>query len=73
MLVCSSDANPIENAWAWLKKKVVAKNPQTSTDLERIAKEEWAKIGTRMCRNLIHSMKKRVQMIIDRDGDMIKY
>ncbi|KAI4898947.1 hypothetical protein NFI96_010901, partial [Prochilodus magdalenae] len=40
----SPDLNPIENLWRELKVRVAKRQPTNLHDLERICKEEWAKI-----------------------------
>ncbi|KAI4888362.1 hypothetical protein NFI96_011255, partial [Prochilodus magdalenae] len=40
----SPDLNPIENLWRELKVRVAKQQPTNLHDLERICKEEWAKI-----------------------------
>ena len=46
----SPDLNPIGNLYLKLR---VAKQPQNLKDLERICKEEWAKIPPKICTNLL--------------------
>ncbi|KAI4890787.1 hypothetical protein NFI96_000033 [Prochilodus magdalenae] len=50
----SPDLNPIENLWRELKVRVAKRQPTNLHDLERICKEEWAKIppGTTGGRNV---------------------
>ena len=42
--VYSPDLNPIENHWLLLKKNVSKRCPRTTSELIKIAKEEWEKI-----------------------------
>ncbi|TWW59170.1 Transposable element [Takifugu flavidus] len=45
----SPDLNPIENLWRELKVRVAKRQPTNLNDLERICKEEWAKIPRYVC------------------------
>ena len=45
----SPHLNPIENLWRELKLRVAMRQPQNLKDLERICKEEWAKIPPKNC------------------------
>ncbi len=54
----SPDLNPIENLWRELKVGVAKHQPQNLNDLERICKEEWYKIPSKMCANLVANYKK---------------
>ena len=42
----SPDLNPLENLWRELKIRVARRQPKNIKDLERICKEEWAKISS---------------------------
>ena len=75
----SPDLNPIENAWAMLKKKEQMTRPPSSvveTDqafFDRVSKL-WYDLATpEYCRNLIHSMPRRVRDVIQRKGRDTKY
>ncbi|KAK3517093.1 hypothetical protein QTP86_004153, partial [Hemibagrus guttatus] len=48
----SPDLNPIENLWRELKIRVMARRPSNLKELERIAKDEWAKIPVETCKKL---------------------
>ncbi|KAG1035853.1 hypothetical protein G6F43_013162 [Rhizopus delemar] len=75
----SPDLNPIENAWAMLKKREQMTRPPPSvieTDqafFDRVSKL-WYDLATPgYCRNLIHSMPRRVRDVIQRKGRDTKY
>lgn len=70
----SPDLNPIENVWAYLKKKVAKCHPKNRTELKTAILEEWHKIPTDYdMQNLIFSMKRRLQAVIDAKGGHTKY
>jgi transposase len=69
----SPDLNPIENLWAIVKRNVEIRRPNNTCELERVMKEEWAKIPQDVINNLVGSMRKRCELIIESDGDRISY
>lgn len=70
----SPDLNPIENIWALLKKNVAKRHPKNRTELKTIIQEEWTKIPNDYdMKNLIFSMKRRLQAVIDANGGHTKY
>ena len=48
----SPDLNPIENLWAELKKRVLARRLTNLTQLHQLCEEEWAKIHPTYCESL---------------------
>jgi len=77
----SPDLNPIENLWSILKKRVEQKvnkriskkKPVTQVIFMDIIKEEWGNIDQNLCLNLANSMKKRIELVIKRNGSIIQY
>ncbi len=69
----SPDLNPIENLWRELKARVAKHQPWNLNDLERICKEEWAKIPPEMWANLVANYKKRLTSVIANKGFATKY
>lgn len=69
----SPDLTPIENLWRELKVKVSARNPTNLKDLERISKEEWAKIPVETCQNLVVNYRRRLESVIASKGYAIDY
>ena len=69
----SPDLNPIKNLWKELKVKVNARKPSNLKDLERIAKEEWAKIPVETCKNLVANYRRRLEAVIANKGYSIDY
>ena len=65
----SPDLNPIENLWTNLKDKVAQRQPSSAKDHVEKIKEEWVKeISQEYCRNLGHSMPRRLQDVIKNGG-----
>lgn len=77
----SPDLNPIENLWAIIKKRVEKKvnkrisekKPVTQRIFMEIIKGEWFNIDQNLCLNLVNSMERRVNLVIERNGNVIQY
>ena len=71
----SPDLNPIEHLWDVLERKVRKHDPHPKnlTELMIILKEEWNKIEPEVLTNLVESMPRRVQAVIDSHGNPTKY
>lgn len=71
----SPDINPIENAWAFLKKRVRERstNCTTADDLFQVLCEEWLSIPDAYFLSLVRSMPKRARALIDNKGRSTKY
>ena len=69
----SPDLNPIENLWWDLKKAVARRRPKNLTELEAIAKEEWAKIPLKRCQTLVERYSSRLHDVIAAKGAATKY
>ena len=72
----SADGNPIENCWTRLNK-ILAEMP-TCSNLGQLAKQiskAWKKLGKdrKYLTALTDSMPRRIQAIIDANGDVTKY
>jgi hypothetical protein len=64
----SPDINPIGNLWSLLEIKIrKCKSPSRQMLIENL-KKEWDKIGQEVTVNLINSMPRRLQAIIDAKG-----
>ena len=70
----SPDLNVIENLWSILKGKV-AENEQCKTieDLKKCVSQAWSEIPRSLLENLVESMPRRLQAVIDNDGGYIGY
>ncbi len=69
----SPDRNPIENLWREQKVRVEKRQPRNLNDLERICKEEWDKIPSEMCANLVANYKKHLTSVIANKGFATKF
>ena len=74
--VFSSDLNPIETVWNWMKDYIEVCYPEedcTYDQLRQAVKEAWDSITAEQLRELIDSMPKRCQAVIDADGGHTKW
>ncbi len=69
----SPDLNLIENLWAIVKGNVERRMPKNLNDLEQFMVEEWQNISESTIINLIGSMKRRCELIIEKNGERIPY
>ncbi|KAK3549867.1 hypothetical protein QTP86_015489 [Hemibagrus guttatus] len=52
----TSDLNLIENLWRELKIRVMARRPSNLKELELFAKDEWARIPVKTCKELVSNL-----------------
>ncbi len=69
----SPDISPIENLWGRVKQKVYSRNPKNVEEFQTYIIDEMEQIPRNYCKNLINSMNKRVQMVIESEGNIIPY
>ncbi|CAG8579165.1 2814_t:CDS:2 [Scutellospora calospora] len=69
----SPDINPIENLWSVVKQNVEKRMPKDLSELERYMIEEWNKIPNSFLANLVGSMRRRCELLIEKDGEHISY
>jgi hypothetical protein len=70
----SPDLNPIENAWALVKRAAHRRQPKTMTALRRAVHEAWEEVMTPEYRQaLIDSMPNRLRAVNDAKGGSTKY
>lgn len=69
----SPDLNPIENLWRELKLRVAKRQPSNITALEKICAEEWAKIPTEVCVDLVKNYRNCLTAVIANQGYITKY
>jgi len=71
----SPDLNPIEHLWAHLKRSVGSypELPGGVLELWDRVREEWYKITAATCQELIKSMPRRIQAVIEAKGGNTKY
>ena len=75
----SPDLNPIENAWAILKRALrkrfskVERRPHSAAELFQAAKEEWEMIPQETFDGWIQRIPERLQAVLDADGGHTKW
>ena len=70
----SPDLNPIENLFAMLKKKIAKKMKSNKSELIQSIRQVWqSEISQEYCKNLIESMKRRIERVIEVNGGHTKY
>lgn len=70
---CSPDLNPIENLWQVVKTKVSSLKISNFDNLYTETKKAWEGIPSSVCENLVSSMPRRCQAVIDNNGFATKY
>jgi hypothetical protein len=69
----SPDLNTIETLWAILKRRVQELRPGDKRELVQILTEAWESLGIRTINNLIGSMQRRIQLLIENAGNRLRY
>ncbi len=69
----SPDLNPIEHLWGILKRQVEHHSPSSIQSLKEVILEEWKKIDLAKCRQLVHSMPRRLGAAIKNHRGHTKY
>ena len=69
----SLDANPIENMWNFVKRKLTGRRAFTLKQLSQRIKEVWHSLPTEYAEKLVESMPRRFQAIIQNNGDWTVY
>ncbi len=69
----SPDLNPIEHLWEILKRQVEHHSPSSIQSLKEVILEERKKIDLAKCRQLVHSMPRRLGAVIKNHGGHTKY
>lgn len=71
----SPDINPIENVWGEMAKFMYKHNfqPRTQDELRQRIMEAWDEITQEYTRNLVLSMPRRLQALINNNGAATKY
>ena len=64
----SPDLNLIEHLCREMNVQVAQRQPRNITALEEICMEEWAKIPTTVCENLVKTYRKRLTSVIANKG-----
>jgi transposase len=69
----SPDLNPIENLWSILGFRLRNRRVTTEESLIEILQDEWSKLSRGTLENLVDSMPRRCQAVIDSKGFATKY
>ena len=69
----SPDLNPIENAWAELKRRIECKNVNSLDELWNLSKIEWQEMQESFLVNLVESMPRRIAAVLKVKGGHTKY
>ncbi|GBB92312.1 hypothetical protein RclHR1_00020015 [Rhizophagus clarus] len=71
----SPDLNPIEHLWDVLERRVREHKPHPKNieELMVILEEEWNKIEPEILTNLVESLPRRVQAVLDSHGNPTRY
>lgn len=69
----SPDLNPIEHLWEELSRRLKDKKSKNAAEKFKDLKEEWQRIPQTVLDNLIKSMPRRCQAVIDANGFATKY
>jgi transposase len=69
----SPDLNPIENLWAYLKRRIESRFPKDIEELQEFLLEEWANIDPNLTQCLSDSMIQRCAAVEASGGFMTKY
>ena len=66
----SPDLNPIENPWGQLSRRVETHNsvPQSFNDMRATLQKEWDAMPQQTISQLVNSMRRRCQAVIDAQG-----
>lgn len=72
----SPDLNPIENIWAYITNKIrsVDFRPASVEELQQAIENAWESLAEDYdMRNLILSMRRRLQLVLEANGGAIRY
>lgn len=70
----SGDCNPIENLWYILKRRLYSKpSPKTLEELKTKINNIWMQLEDSLLKKLSDSMVNRIKMLVNQNGNPIKY
>lgn len=69
----SPDLSPIENLWHEMKKKLRKSPARTVNELKVKLAEIWYSFTAETCSKLVDTMKRRIDCVIKRKGDVTQF
>ena len=69
----SPDLNPIENLWAILDKRLAERTCNSEKELFNELEKGWNELPVDLLTSLVESMPRRIQAVIDAEGEATKY
>ena len=72
ILLIQSDLNPIEKLWSYIDHNMVNTKITSVEYLKSVLFDEWLKVPSEICQNMIESMPKRVGECIKAKGGHLK-
>jgi transposase len=71
----SPDLNPIENVWGLMVRRMRHENfrPQNRQQFIYVISDEWHSLTQEYCQNLVESMPRRLDLVIEKNGAATKY
>jgi transposase len=69
----SPDLSIIENVWPLLKDSIAGREPKSTEQLIKFAKEEWSKLKPDFFKTLINSVPNRLSLVLKAKGGPIHY
>jgi transposase len=71
----SPDLNPIENVWGLMVRRMRRENfrPQNRQQFIHVISDEWHSLTQEYCQNLVESMPRRLDLVIEKNGAATKY
>ena len=69
----SPDINPVENLWAIVKRDVEKQMPKNREELMQLMVEKWEGIQKSTIKELVRSMRRRCELVIEKNGERISY
>ncbi|CAI9569483.1 unnamed protein product [Staurois parvus] len=69
----SPDLNLIKQLWGIVKRQVEHHSPSSIQALKEVILEEWKKVDVAICRQLGHSMPRRLGAALTNHGGHTKY
>lgn len=69
----SPDLNPIEILWSILDKRCRDRRPNNEVELFQILQDAWRALPVSLLDDLVTSMPRRCQAVIDAEGRATKY